>query len=195
MSFPFRAGLPVQEDYARGLAAVVHGEVAHDGVAHQREPAGARRVRKRDRWTVEIGCRVAAPLALVAIVAGGPPVMRHRQIRGAIRNDPPAETPLDGFAGLDLAAGKPHGRQELAVRELRQALRRSAYANVLLDAVAPGRLELIVAVAIAFACPAESFSSNLSAANPHERLVRGESIRVLAIVDEELMAIFIAGVA
>ena len=61
-------------------------------------------------------------------------------------------------------------------------------------AVAGGGFEFVVAVAIAFARPAERLPADLPAANPHERLVRGKGVGVLQIVDEELMAVFVAGV-
>src|SRR3954471_8962854 len=62
-------------------------------------------------------------------------------------------------------------------------------------AIAGGRFEFVVTVAIAFASPAESLATYLPAANPHEGLVDGEGIRILQVIDEKLMAVLIAGIA
>ncbi len=192
MRFPLGARVAIEEDYAGGLAAIVHRQVTHNRAADQREPAGAGRVGEGGRRTVEVGCRIAAALALIAIVAGGPAIVRLRQIRRAIRNDPPAQLALHDFARMDLTARETHGGEEFPIRKLWQAFHGSAYADVAFHAViirfqvfvgdgpvlaitiARGRLELEVTVAIADARPAEGLAAHLASANPHERFVLAE---------------------
>ena len=204
---------PIDVVDALGAAAVVDQKVADNGVAHQGEFSGAGRGRQSDRRAVEIRSGETAALALVAIVTGGAAAMRNRQVGDAVGHDAPAKLTLDHVFGLLRAAGKIHGRQKLSVGQLRQALARSTDTDIAFDhvvvglkflvadgpifavAVASGSLEFIVAVAIAFARPAERLSSNLTAANPKEGFVRGKGVGVLQIVDEELMAVFVAGVA
>ena len=117
------------------------------------------------------------------------------------------------FLRLQRTAGKIHRRQKLSVGHLRQAFARSADADVAFDAVvvglelfvadgpvfavavAAGGFEFVVAVTVALARPAESFSADLAAANPHERFVGGKCVRMFEIVDEELMTVVVAGVA
>ena len=70
-----------------------------------------------------------------------------------------------------------------------------AHRPIFAVAVPGGRFEFVVAVAIAFASPAESLAPYLPAANPHEGLVDGEGLRILQVADEELMAVLIAGIA
>ena len=102
--------------------------------------------------------------------------MRNRQVGDAVGHDAPAKFALDHVFGLQRAAGKIHGRQKLSVGQLRQAFARSADADIAFDqvvvgleflvadgpifavAVAGGGFEFVVAVAIAFARPAERLS-------------------------------------
>ena len=203
---------PVDVVDALGAAAGVDQKVADNGVAHQGEFSGAGRGGQRYRRAVEIRSGETAALALVAIVTGGSATMRNRQVGDAVGHDAPAKLALDHVFGLQRAAGKIHGRQKLSVGQLRQAFARSADTDVAFDqvvvgleflvadgpvfavAVASGGFEFVVAVAIAFARPAERLPANLAAANPHEGFVRGKGVGMLQIVDEELMAVFVAGV-
>src|SRR5690349_18026485 len=61
-------------------------------------------------------------------------------------------------------------------------------------AVAARGLELVIAVAITFTRPAEGFASHLAPAYPHERLVGGKRVGILAVVHKELVAISVARV-
>ena len=203
---------PVNVMHSFGTSAAVDNEVADNRVAHQGEFAGARRRRQRNRWTVEVRGREASSLALVAIMAGGASAMRHGQVCDAVGNDTPTESTLDHVSGLQRAARQIHRRQKLSVRQLRQAFPRTAHPNVVFHqivvgfeflvadgpvfavAVAGGGFEFVVAVAIAFARPAEGLAPDLASANPHERFVGGESVGMLQIVDEKLVAVFVAGV-
>ena len=199
---------------ARGLRLIlVHHQVAHHRVADQCEPARARCRGQRNGRAVEIRRGVASALAFVAVVA------RRTTLCGTVRfatrsgiTRQPNLASITCFASR-LAAGKIHGRKELAVRHLLQAFTRAAHADEAFDfvvvgfelsivkgpvlpvAVAPGRLELVVAVAIALARPAERLAADLPAANPHEGLVWREGVGILMVVDEELVAVFVAGVA
>ena len=96
---------------------------------------------------------------------------------------------------------------------MRQALARTAYADITLDqivvrfelpvadgpvfsvAIAAGGFKLVVAEAITLARPAKRLAPDLAAANPHERFVGGKGIGMLQVIDEELVAVLVAGVA
>src|SRR5579859_684940 len=187
--------------------------MTHHRVADQRELPRARCRGQRDRRAIEVRSGKASALALVAVMASGTPAVRHRQVRYAIGNHLPTKLPFDDLLGFQRAAGKFHRRQELAVGHLLQSLARTAHADVAFHAIvirfhffvadgpifavaiATGRLEFVVGVAIALARPTEGFASNLAAANPHERLVGGKGVGIFQIVDEELVAIVVACVA
>src|SRR5579872_158495 len=187
--------------------------MTHDRVADQRELPRARCRGQRDGWTIEVRSGKASALALVAVVASGTPTVRHRQIRHAIGNHLPPKLPFDDLLGFQRAAGKFHRRQELAVGHLLQSFARTAHADIAFHAVvirfhffvadgpifavavAAGRFEFVVGIAIALARPAEGFASNLATANPHEWLVGRKCVGIFQVVDEELVAVVVAGVA
>ena len=197
---------------ARGFPLIIHHQMAHHRVALQGKPSRACCRGQRHGGRVEVRSGVASTLAFIAIVAGGTTLVRHGQIRHAVRHHTPAKSRLDNMLRQQIAAGKIHWRKELSIGHLLQALTRSAHANeafyfvvigfnlfvvkwpILPVAVAPGRLELIVAVAIAFARPTERLPSHLPSPNPHEGLVWREGIGMLMVIDEELVAVFVAGV-
>src|SRR5262249_41581133 len=149
--------------------------------------------------TIEIGSRVAPPLALVTVMAGGAPAMIDGEIGNAIWHDPPAELAFNHFLRGEGTAGEVHGWQELTVWHLRQAFAGSTDADKALDHVVVGfqflvadgpvfaetiagrRFEFVVSEAIAFAGPAEGLATNLAAANPHKRFVRGECVGMFQI--------------
>src|SRR5215467_6700377 len=155
---------------------------------------------------------MAAALTLIAIVACGTPAMGYRQIRHPIWHDPPAQFALDHRFGHHAPTGESHGGQELAIRHLRQAFVGGAHADEAFDeiiircklpvadgpvfavTVAASRFELVVAIAIALACPTKGFAANLAAADPQERFVGWKGIRILEIIHEELMTVLVAGV-
>ena len=139
--------------------------------------------------------------------------MRNCQVGHAVRHHLPAELLAQNFLGHLSAAREPHGWQVLAVGELFEAFQRPAHTDKALDfvvvrsqfpvverpvlsvAVAAGGLEFVVAVAIAFAPPAECLPAYLPAPNPHKRLIGRRSIGILVFVNKELVAVFVAGVA
>src|SRR2546429_7369086 len=155
---------------------------------------------------------MAAALALVAIMARWPTPVHNRQVRHTVRHHHPAELFADHVARQHAAARKVHGRQKLAVGHLRQALARAAYTDKRFDffvvrleilvterpifaiAVAAGGLELVVAISVAFARPAEGLAAHLAATYPHKRLVERKGVGILVIVDEKLVAEFVARV-
>src|SRR5215470_12344956 len=196
-----------------GAAAGVGHDIADDGITDKRKFPRPGCGGKRDRWAIEVGSRKASALALIAIVAGWASAMVHREIGDAVGHNAPAEFLFDHLLGLESAARKIHRRKKLSVGHLREAFARSADADVAFDeivvgfeifvpngpvfavAVTTGGFEFVIAEAIALARPAESFPSDLPAANPHERLVRRKCVGMLDVVDEELMTKFVARVA
>ena len=187
--------------------------VADDGVADQREFARPGGSGQRHRRAVEVRRRMTSALALVAVVAGRPPSMRDGQVCHPVRHHPPAEFLADHVAGTKSPARQRHWRKELPVRKLFEPFARAADADkpfhaivvgreigiadgpVVAVAVAAGRFEIEIAEPVALTRPAERPSTDLTSANPHERLVGGKGVGVLVIVDEELMTVVIAGVA
>ena len=156
---------------------------------------------------------MASALALIAVVARRPAAVSHGEIRHPIRHHAPAEPPADDLARLHAAARERHRRQVVPVGKLRQLLARAAHADEVLHAVvvrlevavadgpvfavavAARRLELVVAEPVALARPAERPPADLTSADPHERLAGRERVRVLVVVHEELVAVFVARVA
>ena len=140
-------------------------------------------------------------------------MVRNGEVGDAIRHHAPAEFSFNDLLGEQRPAREVHGRQEPSVRHLLQALSGTAHADedfnlvvvrfqilvpegpVLLVPIATGRFEFVITVAVALSRPAERFATDLAAANPHERLVQWKRVGVLVIVDEELMTVFVAGVA
>src|ERR1700733_13968941 len=116
-----------------GATARVHQQVADDGIADQREFAGASGGGKSHGRAVEIGSRIAAALALIAIVARRAPAVWNGQIRDAIRPDTPAKLALDDLPGSNRSAGQVHRRQKFSIGKLWQAFLRSADADVAFD--------------------------------------------------------------
>src|SRR5579862_1087998 len=187
--------------------------MAHHGITRKSEAARARGVRKGDGRAVEIRGREAAAVAMVAIVAGRPAVEWNRQICAAVGHRPPSELLADDVPRVNLSTGKAHGRKEFSIRKLRQAFAAPAHADIRLDlvvvrldvairnrpvlavTVAGRRLELEVRIAIADSSPAKGFATHLAAANPHERLVGVKRVRMLGIVNEEMVIVLIDGVA
>jgi len=139
--------------------------------------------------------------------------MIDRQVGDPVWHDAPAKLALDDLFRHHAATGERHRREELSIRHLRQALPRTTHADEAFDqivirfqfrvadgpvfsvAVMAGRFEFVVAEAITLARPAKGFSTYLSPANPHERFVWWESVRMLQIIHEELMTVLVAGIA
>src|SRR5262249_31642522 len=104
-------------------------------------------------------------------------------------------------------------REKLAVRQLRQAFVGATYANKALDFVivgdqicvadwpvvtipiATGGFEFIVRQPIGLAAPHYGAPSDLAAADPIKWLVRRSRVGIVNIVDKELAAILVTGVA
>jgi hypothetical protein len=197
---------------ALGTPAAVHEQMADDGIAHERVFAGAGRRRKRDRRTIEIRSGKTATLTLVAEMTGGTSTMGDRKVCHSVGHHPPAKLAFDDFLRHHTATRESHRRQELTVRHLRQTFARTAHADETLDsiivrfevhvadrpvfsvAIATSGLEFVVTEAIALARPTECFPPHLSSTDPHERFVGWEGIRMLQVVDEELMAVLVTGI-
>src|SRR5947209_2796065 len=147
-------------------------------VAHQSEASGARGRRERHCGAVEVRGGVAAALALIAVMTSRPAIVHGSEVGDTIGHDHPAEFFADDITREASAAREIHRRQEIAVGHLRQTFARPAYADegfdfvvvrreifvaerpILIVSVATGGLELVIAVTIAFARPAESFAAN-----------------------------------
>src|SRR5207245_3775324 len=197
----------------RRLAVLVHEQVANYGVADQSEAAVPSRGRKRHCGAVEVGRCVTSALTLIAVVTRRTPVVRNGEVGDTIRHHAPAEFSFNDLLGKQRPAGEVHGRQEPSVRHLLQALSRTAHADeafnlvvvrlqvlvaegpVLLVPIATGRFAFVITLAVDLSRPAERLATDLAAANPHERLVQRKRVGVFVIVDEELMTVFVAGVA
>jgi hypothetical protein len=147
---------------------------------------------------------------MAAVMASGATLMRFGQDRRAADNDfATRKFALDGFLQNPLAAGHRHRRQKLAVGQLRQIFIRAADPDEILDlvvigfeilvterprftvAIALGSFEIVIAQAIRLATPGDRTPANLTSANPPERLVFRSRVRVVNIVNEEVMAVFI----
>src|SRR5216684_970154 len=206
----------VEEEHAGRAAAllVVHHAV-HDAVRSQREPPRRAGRRERDADAVEVRMRDAAALAGPAVMTRRAAAMRCGEDGDpADRDDPLAPEPLgDAVPDILLGAVQGHGRQELAVRELRQAERFARDPDELLHVVVPRRdvgvadrpvdaeavprirLEVQVAPAVHLPAPHDGLTAHLAAADPVERLVGIEGVWVVAVVHEELAAVLVAGIA
>src|SRR5882672_8548184 len=158
--------------------------------------------------------RDAATLAGPAIMARRTAAVRCGEDRDPADRDNPLESEPLGDAVPDhlLGAVQRHGRKELAVRELRQAERLARNPDELLHVVVPRRdvgvadrpvhaesvprvrLEVEVAPAVYLPAPHDRLATHLAAADPMERLVGIERVRVLAVVHEELAAVLVAGI-
>jgi hypothetical protein len=164
---------------------------------------------------IEIGVGDAAALARAAVVArrtavvilgeNGHAADGHDALALEGRKEPLARSALN--------TGHLHGRQEFAVRQLRQALACARHTDEAFDVRIPGGdvpvadrpvvavtilrvcLEVQVAPAINLAAPRDGAPPDLTAAKPAERRAFGVRVRILEIVDEEFVAELVAGVA
>src|SRR5450755_180533 len=155
-----------------------------------------------------------APMrALIAVMARRTAAMRNGEVGDTVSHHPPAELFFDHLFGKHTSAREMHGRQELAIRHLLQPLIRGTHTHVTFDVVIIGRqvfvadgpillisiaaggFELIVGIAIALPAPTVGLTTDLAAANPHERLIRWKGIGVFAVVNEELVRVLVAGIA
>src|SRR5438034_9360878 len=209
-------GLGVDDAAPRGAFArlVVQHAVAA-AVGARREPAGGARRRERHADAVEVRVRDAAALARPAVVARRAPAVRRREDRDAPdRHDPlRAEALRDALAHHLLGTVQRHRREGLAVGELGEAERLARDPDELLDVVGPRRdvgianrpvhaeavarvrLEVEIAPAVYLPSPHDGPATDLATADPVERLVGIEAVRVLPVVHEELAAVLVAGVA
>src|SRR5215467_3779772 len=195
-----------------GFAGGIQKHMTDDGVAGERKPTGARSGGQGNAWTVEVRSGVAPALTLVAVMASRAAVVDGGEVSDAVRCYSPTEFLAKDFAGESPAARKIHRREKIPVGHLRQTFAGAAYADeeldllvvrrevfvadgpILLVPVAAGSFELVIAVAIALARPAEGFAADLAAANPHKGFVNRKSVGILAIVDKKLVTVFIASV-
>src|SRR4051812_41132044 len=137
------------------------------------------------------------------------PVVIARQVRNPRRRQvTPRIRPLDSLLQLLLGAIQLPGREEIAVGKMREAELLTRDADEALDvsvprrqvcvanrpvdtvAVAQIRLEIEIARAQAHATPDETSAAQLVTANPAEILIAVGDVRVLAIVDEEVLRRF-----
>jgi hypothetical protein len=81
------------------LACGVHHYVTHDSIADQCKFPGAGSRGKGDGRTIEVRSRIAASLALVAIVTSGAPTMLHGEVGDAVGHHPPAKFVFNHFLG------------------------------------------------------------------------------------------------
>ncbi len=134
------------------------------------------RRRERHRRAVEVRRRVAAALTFVAVVTRWATAMHDSQVRDAVGHNNPAELLADHVACQFTPTGKVHWRQEFTIRHLLKSFARSAYTDKRFDfvivrleilvtewpifavAVTTRRFELVVAISVAFARPAECFA-------------------------------------
>src|SRR5205085_2173351 len=62
-------------------------------------------------------------------------------------------------------------------------------------AVTGGGFEFVIAIAVTFPRPTESFPSDLPSADPHERLVGRKGVGIFEVIHEELVTVLVAGIA
>ena len=206
----------VDDAHARDAAAGrVPDHAVHDAVRAQRHPAGGLGGGERGVERTEVALRDAAAVAGAAVVAGAPSlVVAGEDGRAPDRHHPGvAEVARDRLLHRVLDAGHLHGRQQDAVRQLGEPLRLAADADELLDVrvprgevrvadrpvdpdpVARVGLEIEIAEAIRLPRPHDRAPADLSPPDPQEGLLVGRRVRVLDVVDEELPAHLVAGVA
>src|SRR3990172_1700549 len=157
----------------------------------------------------------ASALTGPAVVAGRAAVVAPGENGGpADREDALARpAPEQRLSHHPFRAAQLHGRQELAVRQLRQPFGLPAHADEALHVVVPRRdvrvangpidanllpgvgLEVQAAPTVNLATPHDRTPASLAAADPGERLVCVEVIGVLAIVHEKLGSPLVARVA
>ncbi len=200
---------------ARTPGGGVVQHLGHDAVGPHREPAGLPRRRQGAADAVEVGMGDTAALTGAAVVARCPAVVHLGKDRGAPDGEhaiaPPG--PLQCIADVLLDAVEFHRGEELSVRQLRQPLGIAGDADEPLDVIVPWLdvgvadgpvdpvsilevgLEVEVAPAVHLPAPHDRAPAHLPSPQPVERLAFIGAVGVLEIVDEELGAVLVAGVA
>ncbi len=187
----------------------------HHAVRPQRQPPRFLGNRQSSIHAAEIGTRDAPAVARPAIVASSAPVVRLRQnCRPPNRHHPlAAKLPRHRFLHGNFRAIHFHRRQEVAVRQLPQALRLARNPGKIFHVVVPGLdvgiangpvganslarvgFEVQIAPPVGLPRPHDRFAADLPSANPRKRLVRVRRVRILLIVHEKLAGPFVARVA
>ena len=202
-------------DAADPSGARIPDHLGDDAVGAQGHAAGGFRGGQGCVERAEVAAGAASPVTGAAVVAGAAPLVVAGENRGPSDRHAPraAESAVDGTRHVLLDARHLHRRQEDAVRHLRQPFRPPADADERLDVVVPGRqvrvadgpvdavslarigLEVQVGQPVALPGPHDRPAAHLPSADPQEGLVGFGRVRVLDVVDEELAAHFVAGVA
>ena len=200
---------------ARSSGGGVVEDAFHHAVGPERHPTSLSGGGQGGSQAAEIGMGDTAPLAGPAIVAGGPAVVVLGQDRGPPDGEDPIPPPflLGGFPDLDLGTLELHRGQELAVRQLRQALGQTGDPDEPFDVRIPGRdvgipnrpvdavavagigFEIEIAPPVDLPPPGDRPAPYVALPDPVERLLLVEGVGVLEVVDEELGAPFVTGVA
>src|ERR1700722_3391113 len=139
-------------------------------------------------------------------MTGGTAVMVPGENRGTPDREDAFRAKMfrDRLTHYSLRAGKLHGRQELAVGQLRQPKRFSGDSDEVLHVVVPGRevgianrpidrnsvakvrFEIQIAPPVTLAAPHNGAPAYLPPADPPERLAIGGCVRVQLVADEKL---------
>ncbi len=130
---------------ASGAVAVgLHQDLVDHGVRNMGAIARLQSVGHRGEGGIEVRMRDAAAFARTAIMAGRAAIDGLGEVGAARRHRHPAQLCLDPIPELGLHAIERHGRQKVAVGQMRQALSLSANAHVFFHQVVIG-LDVLVA--------------------------------------------------
>src|SRR3954471_10112989 len=157
-------------------------------------------------------CRAAA-LAMAAVMTGGAAIVFLGENRCAPDGDAAlGPALLDGALQQALAADHLHAGQETAIGQLRQVFISAADADERFDlvivrcqlfitdrpvvavTVMARRFEIIIREAITLAAPHNRAPADLATAYPIEGLVGGRCVRVVYVINEELIAVLVTGI-
>src|SRR5581483_12495919 len=157
--------------------------------------------------------RRTAALAMAAVMTGGAAIVFLREDRRAPDGDAAfGPALLDGALQQALAADHLHGGQETAIGQLRQVFISAADADERFDliivrsqlfitdrpviavTVMARRLEIIIRQSITLAAPHNRAPADLATAYPIEGLVGGRRVRVVYVINEELIAVLVTGI-
>ena len=205
-------------DHAHAGRAALLWVVEHfgdDAVGQQREVARRARRGERRRDAAEVRVGDATLFARATVVASETSVVILRENRDASDREHAlaVERLHDLGSRVFLDDGHLHGREKDSVGQLRQPFVRAAHADEPLHVLVPRRdvrvanwpvvavavscirFEIEIAPAVDLTSPHDRAAADLTSAQPVEGRVVGRRVRIVRVLDEELVPDLVAGVA